>query len=243
AQRRIGFARPQGRELAPWLATDRVVPRKTHAVDRFLELLAPLGIEKARAEFRLADPPAAREAAQRFLQHAGVNGPLAVMHPGAGWDSKLWPAERFAEVAAYLGERHGMTTVVAWSGARVKAWAKEIAGASGGRAITAPQTTLPELIALLRAATLYVGSDSGPLHMAAAVGTATVSLFGPSTPEANGPYGAGHVMLQAYYQSGSRRQRQFADNHAMRAISSHAVMKACDEILSGAGRQRREQAA
>ena len=231
APRRIGFAKPHGREAAPWLNTELVAPQTSHAVDRTLELLRPLGIESPHVEFRLPRSPEADTAIHAWLTvHCG-RAPM-VMHPGAGWDSKLWSPARYADVARRLQQLHGLPTVVAWAGARVRGWAEEIVAAAPGAAILGPACTLPELIALLRRARLYVGSDSGPLHMAVAAGAPTVSLFGPSRPEYNGPYGAGHCVLQAYFQQGTTRQRKRAHNTAMLAITAAAVAAACDDLLN-----------
>jgi ADP-heptose:LPS heptosyltransferase len=86
---------------------------------------------------------------------------------------------------------------------------------------------------------MFVGSDTGPLHLAAAVDLPCVSLYGPSRPENCGPFGERHVVLQKYYQDGSCRERRRADNHALRAIQVSDVTAACDELLS----RQSEQAA
>lgn len=230
APRRIGFAGPVGRELAPWLNNIRVRATAAHAVDEHLELLEPLGIRPTEVRFDLPHSTAAMARMQEFLHANYIDDPL-VVHPGAGWDSKLWPHTRYAEVARELRDRHGVRTVVAWSGKAMKRWASEIVARAGGSAIAAPETTLPELVALLRCARLYLGSDSGPLHMAAAVGTPCVAMFGPSRPEHNGPYGEGHVVLQAYYQEGTTRERKAATNEAMQAISVEMAIAACESLL------------
>jgi ADP-heptose:LPS heptosyltransferase len=89
-----------------------------------------------------------------------------------------------------------------------------------------------ELAALLHRATLFVGSDTGPLHLAAAMGTPCVSLHGPTRKEQCGPFGTGHVAIQEVYLRGSSRQRRRADNATMKAISVEKVCGGCDELLS-----------
>jgi lipopolysaccharide heptosyltransferase I len=232
APRRIGFARPVGREISPWLQTQLVQSRQPHVVDRYLELLEPLGTKADKAEFRFPASPAARGKLAPFLNQPLLQPGFAVVNPGAGWDSKLWPAERYAEVAEYLANRHRLSTVVVWAGDRERAWGEEIVGRGGGHAILAPKTSLLELGELLRHARLFVGSDTGPLHMAAAVEVSCVGIYGPTRPEECGPYGSGHRAVQAFYQSGSARQRRSAGNNAMRAVSVSDVYAACDEALS-----------
>jgi ADP-heptose:LPS heptosyltransferase len=141
-----------------------------------------------------------------------------------------------------LWQQHGWTSVVVWSGPREQVWASDIVRDSPECSVLAPRTDLVELAALLRKAALFVGSDTGPLHLAAAVGTPCVAMYGPSRPAKCGPFGDGHAIVQAYYQSGSGRQRRRAANLAMQAIHAEQVCAACDQIirrhLSRAARQQ-----
>ena len=231
ASRRIGFSQPQGRELAPLLANQHVRRTMDHVVDSYLELLTPLGIHRPRVSFHVPRSPSATEMVSSFLDHAEAGRRFVVINPGAGWDSKLWPARRYALLAQQLGQNHAIRSIVAWAGEREKSWTEEIVEHSGGHASAAPETTLPQLAALLRAATLFVGSDTGPLHLAAAVGTACVGMYGPTRPADCGPYGPQHISLQSYYQDGSSRERRRALNDAMRAISVEQAAKACGKVL------------
>jgi heptosyltransferase I len=231
AKRRIGFARPVGREISPWLQTELVRSRQTHVVDRYLELLSPLGANSSKAVFRFPTDAAAGAHLAPFIHQPLLQGGFAVVNPGAGWDSKLWPIERYATVARHLADCHGIPTVVVWAGDRERDWAEQIVAQSGGRAGLAPKTSLLELGELVGHARLFVGSDTGPLHMAAAVGVPCVGIYGPTKPEECGPYGTGHQTLQAFYQSGSARERRSAGNNAMRAVSAHDVCAACDRVL------------
>ena len=92
-------------------------------------------------------------------------------------------------MARHLGERWHLPTLVVWAGPAERAMAEQIAGAGGATAQVAPPTTLPELAALARRARLFIGSDTGPLHLAAAVGTPCVGLYGPWPAARHGPYG------------------------------------------------------
>lgn len=232
ARRRIGFARPQGREIAPLLNNERVACRAKHMVDRNLELLRPLGIEQPAVHFGLNIPAAAEAFAERLLtEQSALCGGFAAINPGAGWDSKRWPLERYAEVARHLSKR-GLRTLVVWGGGRERVWAEQIVAASQGEANLAPATTLLELAAVLRHARLFVGSDTGPLHLAAAVGTPCVAMFGPSQADACGPYGLHHITVQAASDISRRRRRPGADNWAMREITPAAVCDACDRQLA-----------
>lgn len=234
AQRRIGLARPAAREINPWLQTEHVVPRQSHRVWRYLELLRPLGgqasCQEASPRFGLTIPLPVQQAMHQTTQRLAGFGPIAVLNPGAGWDSKRWPTERYAEVARHLGRR-GVRSVVAWGGAREKAWAEAIVAAAAPDAVLAPPTSLVELAAMLKQAALFVGSDTGPLHLAAAVGTPCVGLFGASSAQDCGPLGDQHILLQKAHDVSPGRKRPGADNWAMRRIEAAEVCVACDRLL------------
>ena len=232
AARRIGFARPVGRELAPWLNTEVVSSGQAHVVDRYLELLAPLAVAPTAARFDFPIDPATKGRMQAALCAIGHDVPLAVLNPGAGWPSKVWPKERYAELAGKLFHQSGVRSLVTWAGDEELASAQAIVDAAAGAAVLAPPTTLLELAAVLRQAKLFVGSDTGPLHMAAAVGIPCVGIYGPTRPAECGPYGPGHVAIQARYQAGTSRQRRQGPNDAMREVSVEQVVEACQRVLS-----------
>ena len=232
AKRRIGFGGPDARELSRFLHNEHVTPTAAHVIDKNLELLQPFGIDRPRVEFNLPETPADAATAERLIQAAGLNGGFAIFNPGAGWASKRWPLERYAAVAKHLGEHQALPCLVVWAGPEERGWAEQIAAASSGAAHLAPATTLTELTALARRARLFVGSDTGPLHIAAAVGTPCVGLYGPMPRERNGPYGPQHVALQEVWLTGSSRERRTADASSMEAISVASVCAACDKIVS-----------
>ena len=125
-----------------------------------------------------------------------------------------------------------------WAGDREQEWAGQIVAHSAGYACLAPETNLPELAALMQPARLCVSADTGPLHLAAALGTPCVGLYGSTQPSVCGPYGDQHVSVQAYYQAGSSRERRRADNDAMQAITASDVIAACDRVLNSTCQHR-----
>jgi ADP-heptose:LPS heptosyltransferase len=126
--------------------------------------------------------------------------------------------------------------LVVWAGAQERAWAEAIVAGADDGAVLAPATSLCELAEICRRASLFVGSDTGPLHIAAAVGTPCVGLFGPVPAERNGPYGPQHVALQKMCLAGTSRLRRNADGQSMAAISVEDVCQACERMLDhGAG--------
>jgi ADP-heptose:LPS heptosyltransferase len=231
ARCRIGFGDPWGRELSRWINTQLVDTTAVHVVDRNLQLLRPLGIESPEVHFQVPEHAEDRVVAERIIGEAGLEGGFAVINSGAGWSSKLWPNERYAAVASYLGRTRGLPTVVVWGSPEERTAAEEIVSGSDGHARLAPPTTLTELAAFARRARLFIGSDTGPLHLAAAVGTPCVGLYGPWPAKRHGPYGRQHVALQRMRFDGSTRQRRNASAKYMEAISVQDVCQACQKIL------------
>jgi lipopolysaccharide heptosyltransferase I len=197
APRRIGFAAGWSREWpSALLMNERVRPPDSarHVVDQYLTLARPLGVAATPVEFRMPADPAADGRADEFLAGAGIkpHDRLVLVNPGAGRPDKRWPVERLRDLARRLADETVARVVVLW-GPGEEQDARAIAGAA---AILAPPTTLRDLVALARRARLLIAGDTGPLHIAAAVGTPCVGLYGPTSGVRNGPYGAGHRVLQ-----------------------------------------------
>ncbi len=188
ARRVIGYESSGRKEGSSSLLLGERRPATTgtrHVIDLNLSLLESLGLrEVGGREFPL---PAEGEAGLMTdrLGQAGF-GDFCVLNPAGGWANKLWPVERFAELAAPLRE-HGLTPVVTW-GPGEESMADRVVAESGGTAVKCFATTLLDLVALLRRAKLLVAADTGPLHIACAVGTPVVGLYGPTDPARNGPF-------------------------------------------------------
>jgi ADP-heptose:LPS heptosyltransferase len=234
AATRIGFAKPASREQA-WLAyTHAVRPTAAHVVDRNCELLAPLGVHVAQASFDMPHWPVSRLRMRQWVASLRLPRPPVIINPGAGWASKLWPVERFAAVARGLYRRHGQPVVVAWGGAAERTAAERIAAESCGAAVVAPDTSLQDLGELARMAALFISSDTGPLHLAAAVGTPCVGLFGPVPATRNGPYGPGHMCLEPPAALRPKWDDRKHDTASMAGITVEDVVSAADSLLARA---------
>ncbi len=232
APRRIGFGDEKGRELSRWLNNELVTSNAAHIIDCNLQLLAKLGIVKPSVRFDLPQSSEDQAAAATILAQAAIQGPFGLLNVGAGWTSKLWPAERYAAVAQHLGAVDSLPTLVLWAGDEERRRAEQVVSGSGGHARLAPATSLRQVAALARRARLFVGSDTGPLHIAAAVDTPCVGLYGPMPAERNGPYGPQHVALQKMRFDGTSRERRHAPATLMDAITVDDVCQACDQILA-----------
>jgi len=202
ARVRVGFARAVAREpLSALFATTHVTPppAAAHVVDQYLTLLGALGITDRRHEFRLPSSSSAETRVDEWLAAAGIKPRrrLAILNPGAGRADKRWPIGQFATLARRLVDDGGAQVVITW-GPGEEDLARGVAGAAAavGTGVTlAPPTDLDTLLALLRRASVVVAGDTGPLHLAAALGTPCVGLFGPTSPVRNGPYGDAHRAL------------------------------------------------
>jgi lipopolysaccharide heptosyltransferase I len=232
APTRIGFGGRDGRELSTWFNNTLAEPLVSHVIDRNLELLAPLGIVPDEVRFGLPTFDKDTAAVGRFVRDRGLGTGFALLNVGAGWPSKRWPTDRFAQVARYLGERYHLRSVVAWAGDEEQRGADQIIVGAGGFAHMAPPTTLLELAALCQRAKLFIGCDTGPLHLAAAIGTPCIGLYGATSARRNGPYGEQHIALQKMLLTGGSRDRRNANDAAMRAICVEDVCTTCDDFLS-----------
>lgn len=239
ASRRLGVGGDDGRELSKWLNNELTLLDAPHVVEHYLGILKPLGIETPAVRFVLPEHDQERRFAERLLeQYRLESGEFVVLNPGAGWPSKIWPAERYGVVARWLAEHRQLSSLVVWGDPAEQSLAEAIVNASGGKAVLAPATTLRELAAVSRRARLFIGSDTGPLHLAVAVGAPSISLHGASRADWCGAYGPESRALQAVYADGTARQRRSADNQAMQAISVDMVLEACRDLLGPAAGRR-----
>jgi heptosyltransferase-1 len=185
AERTIGFTAGHLRErTAGPFYTHRVDPTHSHVIFKNLALLEPLGSRDVRVSFPLEIPDSAATEQVRATFHGE---PYAVINPGAAWPNKRWPPDRFGALAATLRDRFGLRSVVLW-GPSEKPLAQQVSAASDGAADPAPATSIADLFAIARPARILISGDTGPLHIAAAVGTPLVALFGPTRAERNGPW-------------------------------------------------------
>lgn len=170
---------------------------KMHVVDYHLRALETIGCTVEQRLPRIYPSGRERAFAEQLLEREGMlaGKHFAVIHPTARRWFKAWPLENFIELARGLHAKLGLSIVVV-GGPEVMPLADRMMGACGPWCVTvAGRTGLLQLAALLERAALFVGNDAGPMHIAAAVGTPVVGLFGPTSPEVWGPVGVGHRVL------------------------------------------------
>ena len=161
-----------------------------HVVYTNLGILETLGLKPGQPEFPIdqVESMVASGVATR------TGGRYAILNPGAAWPNKRWMPARFAAVAKELRSRHTLVSVVTW-GAGEESIAHGIVDQSDGAAILSPRTSIADLVALARGASLYLSGDTGPAHIAEAVGTPLVGIFGPTRPSRNGPWSPADVSV------------------------------------------------
>ncbi|MHB8499616.1 MAG: glycosyltransferase family 9 protein [Candidatus Acidiferrales bacterium] len=195
-KRRIGFSSETIREYGvPILYTDKVRCATTHIADQNGELSLRAGARNPVAPFTLRLPQEDDSEIRGYLQRLGLDRYI-VLSPGGGWRSKCWPPERFGQLSKMIRDSLGLRCVVNYGPAEddLAIAVRECSGDADPVPYNGP---LGPLMALLRNAACIVGGDTGPLHLAIALGTPAVALFGPTDPARNGPYRTGDIVLRA----------------------------------------------
>jgi heptosyltransferase-1 len=186
-KKRVGFASKSIREFGvPVLYTERVQATSAHIADQNGELSRRAGAHSAVADFTLQLPPLDDDALFKFLRARGVER-YVVLSPGGGWRSKCWPAERFGALCRMIFDSLSLRCVINY-GPGEDDLATKVRAASHDTDPLLFNGELGPLMCLLRHAVCVVGGDTGPLHLAVALGTPVVALFGPTNPARNGPY-------------------------------------------------------
>jgi len=222
---RIGLAMRHCRERANVLFTNhRVVlpPDAVHVVEENLALLGPLGLRPDTAgkpTFPIAGDRTAEQVVSRYLEEEGLKPetPLVALNPGSGGDGKRWAIEAYRRLGDELALRLGARVVVCW-GPGEEPMARAIGHGMRTPPLIPPPTSIPEMVALLRRAALVVGGDTGPIHVAASLGVATLGLYGPTSARRNGPYGPRTAAVQS-------------PTGRMDGISVEAVLDATEHLI------------
>jgi len=231
ADRRIGPARRHRREpsSAVWVSQP-VEPRGTHAVDRMLSLLDALGLPPEPPDFGGEKLFRETPAAAHDLLSAHPE-PFILLHAGAGWANKRYPPDWWGKATQLLRARTGLPTWVAAARGE-EALAAGVEAAAAGAARTVPAHDLPALAALIRRARLVLGGDSGPTHLAHALGAPVLMLMGPTDPERHGPYAAPGNVLYKRLPCSFCYQRLEETKACLLEIPPHRVAERAAEILA-----------
>ena len=224
SERFIGEAKPRER-VASWLFTERVATRGVHVIEQDIELAEAVAGDHLSAEKPMLPFDAEAERWAGTLLPDPESGIL--INPGAGWGAKRWPAERYAEVARALLNRGFRVFVNAGPGELTLA--DTVVQRTGGGA-TPLVCSIEQLIAITRRICLCIAGDTGPLHLACALGRPVVGIYGPTDPSRNGPFGTRFKVLRS---PGSRRDhaRRDAPEAGLLTIMPDNVLQAAEELL------------
>lgn len=233
AQRVIGEASPR-EWAARWLFSERVQTRGVHVIEQDVEVAAAIAGGTLEPVQPLLPMDAAAESWCDALLAPAEGRPVALLTPGAGWGAKRWPTDRYATVARGLIER-GMYVLIN-AGPGEETLAAEIQSATSGAAVPV-SASLDQLIALTRRIALCIAGDTGPLHLACALGRPVVGIYGPTDPSRNGPYGVQFAVLRSLF---SRRDhtRRSAPELGLLTILPDEVLRAAEGLLADEERRR-----
>jgi heptosyltransferase I len=230
APQRFGFDRDYAREgLAALLYNHAIAPKGLHKVDQNVSLAEAAGAKPGAVRFPLAVSEQAEGWAAAELAKDSLTDFFA-LSPGGGWTSKCWPAERYGELHRDLKRKYGWRGVVSF-GPGERELAEAVVGAAGDSRPILLEMNIPQLMAVLRRAKFFVAGDTGPLHLASALGTPVVGLFGPTDPARNGPYGAKDVVVRNARPEETTYERGASRSAAMMSITVPQVMEAVEQRL------------
>jgi heptosyltransferase-1 len=219
-----GSAQPR-ENVASMFYARQVMVRGNHIVEQNLSLaeaVAHRSLEMPEVEFP-HDQAFEKKCEDRL---AGIRD-FVLLNPGAGWGAKQWPAERYGQVARRLAE-DGLKSLINFGpGEEPLVRAVELASDGTAQSVTG---SLTELIALTRRARLFIGGDTGPMHLAAALGIPVVAIFGPTNPARNGPFGTRSIVLRSPA-SPTTHSRRAQPDPGMLEISSDEVVAAAQRLL------------
>lgn len=223
---RIGFA--NAREFATLFYTHRVESSwADHAIERYLCVARALGCGEQPLEFKFAVDDQDRAAAGVLLP----NRPFAVLVPGANWETKQWPAERFAAIVEPLRERFGFESVVVGSAAD-----GPLAARIDGAIDLTGRTNLRQLVAVLERASLVIAGDTGPMHIAAALGRPLVALYGPTDAVLTGPFRRLDTVVQLDISCRPCFSRKCSHQSCLRWLDVEPVLKVAEEQMKKVAR-------
>lgn len=206
-----------------------------HVVERYLDVVRHLGCAVEKPVFNIGIAQEQQQQAQQIFQQAGYRNkePYIVMALGANWPNKIWPAEYFALLSDRIYDR-GLVPVVTGGPGDGYLLERLLQYAAVPPINLIGKTSLPQLAAIIRGARAFVGGDTGPMHLSAALNTPTVALMGPTDAERNGPYGEGHKVLLANRTCiGCWRRKCVKGVDCLAAISVEAVSAALEQLFCG----------
>jgi len=231
---RLSFSPFYCREpLAAFFANVWVKPKELkmcHKVEKNIKLLEPLNIKRHQVEFGLKVPPKSKKLQEFFENSNFLNSKSAfvALNPGARWETKRWPTKHWVALTERLA-KSGLTPILIWGPGEEKI-VNEIVKEASFPPVVAPPTTLGELISFIANTDLFIAGDTGPLHIAAALGVPVIGLYGPTDPRLNGPYGQLDRVIMADISCRGCWRRRCSKLECMENIKPEAVFNLVRKI-------------
>jgi len=217
---------------AKWLYSEHVATTGQHVIEQNYELATAVAGDLLKVARPLLpvdfDAEDWCDQLPELKEVEGQGRPVLLLHPGAGWGAKRWPADRFGAVAAEFAGRGGVVLVNSAPGE--EALAVAVVEAAGGDFVHPVSCSLPQLIALTRRVSVVIGGDTGPVHLACALGKPVVGIYGPTDPRRNGPYGTRFRVLRNP-ESRTDHARLQEPEAGLLTILPDAVLAAMIELL------------
>ena len=209
------------------------LPMDRHALERYLDLIAQVGVSVKEPDLKFSVPAGARYKAEKVLREQGLtSSPLVIIHPMAKWPTKQWPLGNFARLADNLMAQ-GASLVFTGSPDDREAVHSILGQIQNQQRMVnlAGKTDLKELAGVFSLADLVLAPDTGPMHLAAAVHAPLIALFGPTAPWRTGPYGNNHVILRKSLACSPCFKKKCATTECMNSLTVEEVLKAVKNIL------------
>jgi len=229
ARRLLGFSKEVLKEPGCRILYDGCVSPAVgagHVIEIYNALVRGLGVETNGTHFDLAVSEEDEAYVSSQLGSQQVHQ-FVILNPGGGWVTKQWDPSNYAALHARLRQTTGLQTVLTW-GPREEHLIEQIFEACKEDAPITFPTTIPQFIALVRRARLFVGGDTGPMHLAAACGTPVVGIFGPTSPVRNGPFGGNDIVISHKVPCGPcyKRTCEIYATQCMRLVTVDEVLNA-----------------
>ncbi len=230
--RRIGYR--SGREGSIYFYTETfdIPTHSMHAVERYVSLCEALGAPRLETvSFPIPITETHREHIHELLSELSAQRPLITICPTARWNTKCWPPHHYAQLADRLIEQNGANIVLSGAPDEVEIVDEMVSRMKNPSLNLCGKISILELGALLEESDLFVGNDSAPMHLASAVGTKTVALFGPTNPKLTGPYDPSAASLSVTVECGPCFQKRCEHVKCMNELSPDTVLRACLQKL------------
>lgn len=232
--RRMGFRRGSSRieNVSTFFTNWKVAEEGSHIIERNLSFAKVLGVEGRNISFRISVLESAKRDIDDFLKGKNIQDrQIVIMHPGVTWVTKRWALKNYSLLAEKITKRFSNSAIVVTAGPGESALADKIQKSCSAHTVVAKNMNLSGFTALLDRCDVFISSDTGPLHLAAALGKKVIGLYGPTDPVRNGPYGSANFVIRKEMSCSGCWQRKCSDVRCMDGITVSDVMGKVEACL------------